>query len=105
MDLTYSQRSNIPKLQYWGLLKKARNEEGIHIASTWRLTKRAEAFLRGEIGLPQTMHVRNKGEIVDESPVEVFRSSFMLAESDEAYQKYRTQAQHSGERGVEIWDV
>ena len=45
--LTYSQRENCRKLQYWGIIKKLEddNEKG----GWWRLTKAGEAFITGRL--------------------------------------------------------
>ena len=42
--ISYDQRNNFQKIQYWGLTEKIKTDGG-----TWGLTKKGYAFLAGEI--------------------------------------------------------
>ena len=56
--LTYTERSRTTQLRFHGLLAKARNSGGTHIASTWILTRRAADFLRGTLLVPKYVYTR-----------------------------------------------
>jgi len=47
--MTFSQRCNFPKLQYWGLIQ--REDPDSEKGGVWRITWRGVAFLAGDIRL------------------------------------------------------
>ena len=49
VDLTYSQRENIRKLQYWGLMSKVGGKEK---GGDWMISDRGMRFAKGETFLP-----------------------------------------------------
>ena len=47
LNLTYNQRTNFPKLQYWGLVAKGA------ISGTWSATDIGREFVSGQIAVPK----------------------------------------------------
>jgi hypothetical protein len=56
--LTYTERSRTTQLRFHGLLAKAKNAQGQHIASSWILTRRAADFLRGTVNIPKYVYTK-----------------------------------------------
>jgi hypothetical protein len=50
--LTYSQRANLLKLQYWRLIARANPDKD---SGEWYITEKGFQFLRGEISLPHSV--------------------------------------------------
>lgn len=47
LNLTYSQRCNFQKLQYWGLVAPSFDESGKRLLGYWRITNHGRAFILG----------------------------------------------------------
>jgi hypothetical protein len=53
LKLTYNQRSNFQKMQYWGLVRKAgATPEEVRSGGYWELTTKGRMFVGGEITIP-----------------------------------------------------
>ncbi len=63
LELTRNQWDNFQKLRYWGLVKKARNEDGGRMAGWWQLTEKGRMFLTGELRVPPAVWTY-RGEMV-----------------------------------------
>lgn len=59
--LTYSQRENLRKLQYWQVIKKA--DETSPKGGEWFITTRGMAFIKGKISLPKKA-ITYRGSVV-----------------------------------------
>lgn len=59
VGLTYTERSRTTQLRFHGLLAKAKNQRGMHISSTWILTRRAANFLKRTLNVPKYVYTRN----------------------------------------------
>ena len=53
LKLTYNQRSNFQKMQYWGLVRKAASApDGLSADGYWELTTKGHMFVNNEITIP-----------------------------------------------------
>jgi len=63
--------SNFPKLRYFGLIAKVKDDDGNHIQGHWLLTRRGGAFMRGDEAVHRSIKTfRNK--IVERNEEKVF---------------------------------
>ncbi len=53
ITLDKNQYNNFQKLRYFGLVAKVKNDEGVHLAGYWLITRLGGEFLRREKAIPR----------------------------------------------------
>lgn len=87
--VTYNQRNHFQQLQYWGLTRKVKDEDGTRVAGLWAITEDGMRFLKGEI--PVFKHVWTyRGEFVRFDGEALFVSDY-------GYEPYKTAEQYAAE--------
>lgn len=65
-EMTFNQKNNFQKLQYWGLIQKVRDETGARKGGFWAITSKGADFLMGQIKLRKSVWTyRNRTERYD----------------------------------------
>jgi hypothetical protein len=60
--------ANLQKLQYWGLIEKARDELRNRLVGTWRITDHGREFVRGAISIPKHVWTYRASSVEFEGP-------------------------------------
>ncbi len=63
LDLKFSQRANLHKLRYWGLIEPG------DAPGFWRMTDKGRAFVEGRVKIPSFVITR-RNQVIDVSPDE-----------------------------------
>lgn len=85
-EMTFNQKNNFQKLQYWGLIQKVRDDSGVRLGGFWALTSLGADFLKGHVNLAKSVWTyRNRRVRYDGDMVSI---------SDLGWEPYRRQADY-----------